>query len=889
MHLPYHLLLCTILCVCTLAQAGTPRLSRLTPPGGQRGTTVEVYFTGRYLEEPREVLFYEQGIAVESIEPLSGEVLVAGRRGRVEPGMQVRVRLRLADDCPLGSHGMRLRTAFGVSDYQRFSVGPFPTVDEDEQPPLRRNDKRETAKAVQLDTTVHGRMNDPTDVDLYQITAKRGQRISAEIEAARLGVERGVPDLHLTILDSQGKTLMEADDSALFLQDPVASLVAERDGTHYIQVRHSIYNAANEVYRLHVGSFSRPTALYPAGGEAGSKLSVRVLGDPRGAWATSVHLPTRAGRFSNPSETSTSASASTTTSATDGLEGRPAESGDFPVTVTEADAKSPAPTPNKLRVSPFGNVLEAEPNDSPETLASAEPVELPIAFNGIIEKAGDVDCFRFRAKKGERFRIHALANALGSPVDPTIWVRPLAAKSAAGTVRATDSRPNQLGIPPSGGLNRDTLDPVLEFAAPADGEYVLGVEDDRGAGGNDYVYRVECQRETDAVYTYLPPEPENIFTPQMRQVIAVPAGNRYNTQVAIFSTNRPFSGDLEVAALGLPEGVTMHAPRLTPGMTRVPVVFEAAAGVKPQAAMIDLVVRPARNPASNPASGGRKPPGNAAVPTRPVSEHVENVLHDTLRSGYRQVVPMNQYGNNDFYLHTVVDKLAVVVTEPAPFSIQVQEPPAALVQNGEMPIKFSIRRAEGFDGPVTVSMEWRPTGVNAATPITIRTGETEGEYTIGAARNSVAGSYTVTLTAVSGGERPGYYDNANRTYVAAQPFKLTVAEPHIEARFARTSIERGKTAEVKCRLNHLKPFEGKAKATLARLPRGVELVGPPRELTAEDKEISFTLRATEDCLVGSYQGITLDLTVIDDGQSVRQLSGFGTLRIDPPRGTKSTK
>jgi hypothetical protein len=513
--------------------------------------------------------------------------------------------------------------------------------------------------------------------------------------------------------------------------------------------------------------------------------------------------------------------------------------GDFSFTAVEGEANVPTPTPNTLRVSPYPNVLEAEPNDSLEALASVAAAQVPMAFNGILEKPGDVDCFRFEAKKGDRLRIHALANAFGSPVDPTIWIKPWGAKSAATTIRATDSRPNQLGIPPSGGLNRNTLDPVLEFTVPGDGEYVLGVEDDRGAGGSDYVYRVECQAETDAVYTYIPPEPENQFTPQVRQAIAVAVGNRYNAQVAIFSTNRPFNGDLEVVAEGLPKGVTMHAPRLTPGMTRVPVVFEAAADVKPQAAMIDLVVRPAAKASdASTASGGRKPADASGA----ASQHVENALH----SGYRQVVPMNQYGNNDFYLHTVVDKLALVVTEAAPFSIQVEKPRSALVQNGEMLIRFSIRRAEGFDGPVTVSMEWRPNGINATTPVTIRTGQTDGEYLIGAARNSVAGAYSVTLTAVSGGDRPGYYDNANRTYVAAQPFRLNVAEPHIEARFARTSIERGKTAELICRLNHLKPFEGKAKATLARLPRGVQLVGPAHEITAADKEVAFTLQATDE-------------------------------------------
>ena len=42
--------------------------------------------------------------------------------------------------------------------------------------------------------------------------------------------------------------------------------------------------------------------------------------------------------------------------------------------------------------------------------------------------------------------------------------------------------------------------------------------------------------------------------------------------------------------MNLPKGVTLHAPKLTAGMTRVPVVFEAALDATPQAALIDLVV-----------------------------------------------------------------------------------------------------------------------------------------------------------------------------------------------------------------------------------------------------------------------------------------------------------
>lgn len=803
--------------------AGAPRLARLLPPGGQKGTTVEVDFTGRNLDQPREVLFYEPGITVESLNSLESIVGPNGKDVPVATGTRVRVRLKLAADCPLGPHGVRLRTRDGLSEYQRFFVGPFPVVEENEAP-AKRNDKRENALAVAVNTTVYGRLNDPADVDNYRIEVKRGQRISAEIAAARLGVERGIPDLYLAIFDADGKKLAAADDSALFVQDPILSILAPKDGVYFVEVRHCMYNGAGDIYLLHVGTFTRPTAIYPAGGQVGAELKVQILGDPRGNWSQSTRLPSAPGDLAF-------------------------------VAVDSRDGVS-APSPNRLRVSPFPNVLETEPNDEPDSQSPTTAADLPAAFNGIIGKPGDVDCFRFRAKKGEQFKIHALAHGLGSPLNPVIWIKAAAGKSNAVLQRASDSRPNQLGFAPAGGLNRETHDPVIDFTVPADGEYILGVADERGEGGTDFVYRIEARPEENAVYTYIAPEPENQFQPQLRQSIAVAPGNRCTVQVAIFNTNRGYNGAMELVGVNLPQGVAMHAPKLTAGMTRVPVVFEASTDAKPQAVLIDLAVRPVDG-------------------------------KDPFVSGYRQVILMNAYGNNDYYLHTPITKLALAVTEPAPFRVEVEQPKSALVQNGEMPLKFVVHREHGFEGPVTVQMEWKPLGVSTATPVTVPAGQTEGIYLLGSARNAAAGSHQVTLTAMSGSSRRGYNDGEGRTYVASQPFRLTVAEPHVDAKFARTSIERGKTAKLVCKLNHLQAFTGAAKATLARLPRGIELVDPARDITAADKEVTFTIRATPEALVGSYQGIVLDLTVNDNGQSVRQLSGYGILRVDAERGVQA--
>lgn len=811
----------------SIASAGSPRLARISPAGAQSGTTVDVDFSGRYLDEPREVLLYEKGITIESVKVVTSAPGNKGKDQPVEKGTVVRVRMKIAADCPAGPHGMRLLTAEGLTEYRRFFVSPFPIIQDEEQngggPTAKRNNTRETAMAVPANSTIHARMNEPSDLDIYKIDVKKGQRVSAEVEAARIGVDRGLPDLYLTIYDPNGKKLGSVDDSALYLQDPILSVAVEQDGPHYVEVRHNMYNAAGDNYRLHIGTFARPTGIYPSGGPVGDTIKVQILGDPLGGWTQSVTMPK--------------------------------EAGDVPFLAVDPKTGVPACSPNTLRASPFPNVLEQEPNDTPESV-SGTPATLPVAFNGIIQKPGDIDCFRFTAKKGEAFKIHALAMALGSPLDPVIWVKPIGKGS---TQRVAESRPSEVGLPPTGGLNKITHDPVLEFTAAADGEYVLGIEDERGEGGSDYVYRIEVRPEDNAVFTYIAPEPENQFQPQLRQNISVPVGNRYTAQFGILSTNRPFSGELEVFGVNLPKGVTVHAPKVTPGMARVPVVFEVAPGTRPQSALVDIAVRP--------VGGSDK----------------------SLVSGYRQTILGNQYGNNDYYQHVPVTKLALAVIEPVRFAVEVEQPKSSLVQNGEMVLNFKVKRAPGFEGPVTVQMEWKPNGVNTATPVTIPADKSEGTYLLGAARNASPGNYQMALTAMSGGARQGYGDSSNRTYVASQPFKVTIAEPHVEAKLARTSIERGKTATIVCKLNHLQKFDGKAQATLSRLPRGVVLKEPMKEISSEDKEVSFTLEATNEALLGNYKGVVFDVIVMENGQAVRQLSGDGQLRIDAERGAAARK
>ena len=66
-------------------------------------------------------------------------------------------------------------------------------------------------------------------------------------------------DPYVAILDTNRFELAVSDDTALALQDPIASIVAPADGKYIIQVRETSYGGDGEnQYLLHVGTYPRP-------------------------------------------------------------------------------------------------------------------------------------------------------------------------------------------------------------------------------------------------------------------------------------------------------------------------------------------------------------------------------------------------------------------------------------------------------------------------------------------------------------------------------------------------------------------------------------------------------------------------------------------------------
>src|SRR5204862_865546 len=121
-------------------------------------------------------------------------------------------------DCPLGEHVMRLRTASALGECVTFWVGAYPIVAESETKP-GENDTPGTAQKIPLNVSVHGQIlpGETMDKDCYRVELKKGQRLTAESEAIRLGtLHRGREnDMMLRLLDASGKELARNDDNAL--------------------------------------------------------------------------------------------------------------------------------------------------------------------------------------------------------------------------------------------------------------------------------------------------------------------------------------------------------------------------------------------------------------------------------------------------------------------------------------------------------------------------------------------------------------------------------------------------------------------------------------------------------------------------------------------------
>lgn len=485
-------------CLATTPTAAAPVLNLVEPRGGQRGTEVEVHFHGARLEAGTTALFYQNGLTLGPVEWKAQDHVVA--------------KLTIAPDAPLGEHSLRLLSPSGITELRSFWVGQFQIVNETEP-----NNSFDQPQRIELNTTVHG-VATAEDEDIFVCTLRKGQRLSVEVEAMRLG--RILFDASIAILDPRKFELATCDDIPLLRTDACASIIAPEDGDYRIVVREAAYEGRAECqYRLHIGTFPRPTAVFPPGGKPGETLEFTFIGDPTGPFVQPLTLPS-------------------TPSATHPL---------FPL-----QGPLCAPSPHLVCVSPLDHAREFPPNAN---IASATPLpNIPCAAHGILDGSQSRDWFKFNATKGSNLTLRVLARSLRSPLDPVLTLTDSSGKSIA-------SNDDQGGP-----------DSQLAWTCPADGTYGLMVRDQLSRTGPDFIYRIEVTPRSPAITASLPTV-ERVNT-QKWKTFPVPRGNRYAAVVNVNRENTNCEATFKAAAL--PQGVTLHAPAITRAMNSFPIVLEAS-------------------------------------------------------------------------------------------------------------------------------------------------------------------------------------------------------------------------------------------------------------------------------------------------------------------------
>jgi hypothetical protein len=146
-------------------------------------------------------------------------------------------------------------------------------------------------------------------------------------------------------------------------------------------------------------------------------------------------------------------------------------SGDVPIGRQEVRAVGlfGISNPRSFVVGDRVEIAETEPNNAPE---QATPVALDQTVNARINGGTDVDWYKFSADAGQRIVIEAQARRIDSRLD--------------GLLEIYDEQGRRLAT----ARNTVQHDPVVDFTAPAAGDYLLRATDFVYAGGEDYFYRL---------------------------------------------------------------------------------------------------------------------------------------------------------------------------------------------------------------------------------------------------------------------------------------------------------------------------------------------------------------------------------------------------------------
>ncbi len=493
----------------------------------------------------------------------------------------------------------------------------------------------------------------------------------------------------------------------------------------------------------------------------------------------------------------------------------------FPV-VTQND-QGVSPSPNWIRVNDLPVTVESEPNDDVRKGNSATG---PGAFCGVIGQPGDIDFFSFEATKGQKYLVRVYARGtLRSPLDSVVNVYNPQFRSMAGNDdegRKTDS--------------------FVEFTPAEDGLHTVRITDSLRRGGPEFAYRIEVTRAEPALTL----DRREIVRDEPHAV-AVPRGG---SMAMMFTARREnFGGELQLNWLDVPAGVEVKTYPMPADRAEIPVIFTAAEDAPDSAALVRLQAK--------------------------VNDEKLADLEGGLKLRHRLVLGQNRV---DMWGYDS-ERLAVAVTDAAPFKITLEQPGTPIVRSGAKDLKVSIVRNEGFEGAVSLATLYAPPGIAVNNGRRIEKDQNEVTIPITANGSAAVGSWPMMMVAT--------YDSGNgQAQIVTAPIELAVEDVAFKFEFPRIAAETGTKTAMQVNVEVMRPFEGTAEVELVGLPPGVTSPEPKQPLTPESTSVTFPLELAADAKVGNHKTLHCVAKITNSAGEIVQTQGTGELRVDEPLPAK---
>lgn len=485
------------------AQTGYPMVMSLKPTAVQVGTASEIEFHTRYsMFGAYQVLVSGDGV--------SGEVLHPEKKEGETPSLiTMKVRFNVDAAALPGVRDVKIATPQGISTVGQLAIVQDPVVYE-----TAKNNTRDEATELPIPATACGVIEANEDVDYFKFNVKADTELNFHVRCARLqdrihDMQRHA-DPMITIRNAMGGTVAASDNH--FFGDPFLSVKFDRAGDYFLEIRDVRYHG-NKYWEYSVEVTNRPfvSNIYPMGLPIGQETSVELVG-------TSLSKNTQ----------------SKVTLTADTLSGpvwKQLSLNDSSVTNAVATFATTLPVTQESDVD----------NTTPE---GSQQVTFPAGINGRISEDSDVDCFRFTAKKGEKYTFEVRARRYQSSLDPYLRIINLEGKRISENDDLRD-------------FKRSFADSRIEnWTVPADGEYAIEIRDMHLRGGASYVYFIEATKAEPHFRLYADTD-KTLLAPGSNGVVYVQVERKNG-----------FTGDVQLHIEGLPEGVEAVCGRILPDKGR---------------------------------------------------------------------------------------------------------------------------------------------------------------------------------------------------------------------------------------------------------------------------------------------------------------------------------